>query len=284
MKRSQKEIAQSRYTKARKVLAHLVNAANSDLPPLHAQNPRDRFSNRAADYSRYRPTYPTAAIDWLLDGLGDPATLTIADIGAGTGISARLLGDRGAKVWAIEPNETMRSVAEPHPQVEFQSGTAEATGLDSNSVDLITCCQSFHWFEPIATLQEFDRILRSSGRVALMWNERDQADPFTAEHTVVIRKAAETNIFDRFDRKSAKALENSELFANFRARSFPNQQQLSLDAMIGLALSASYTPKSGEVHDRLLAELRDLFDRWSQNSIVMLTYQTNVYLAEAIAD
>lgn len=255
---------------------------NSELPPLHTQNPRDRFSNRAEDYSRYRPTYPTAAIDWTLDGLGDPATLTIADIGAGTGISARLLGDRGAKVWAIEPNETMRSAAEPHPQVEFRSGTAEATGLDSDCVDLITCCQSFHWFEPIATLQEFHRILKSGGRVALMWNERDQADEFTAEHTAVIRKAAATDFFDHPSRKSADALAESDRFTDYRKQSFPNQQPLSLDAMIGLALSASYIPKSGEVYEQLLIDLRDLFDRWNQDAIVTLKYQTNVYLANAL--
>ncbi|MBD2088395.1 class I SAM-dependent methyltransferase [Microcoleus sp. FACHB-1515] len=259
-----------------------MSAANSDLPPLYTQNPRDRFSNRAEDYSRYRPTYPTEAIDWTLDGLSDPATLTIADIGAGTGISSRLLGDRGATVWAIEPNETMRSAAEPHPRVEFRSGTAEATGLDANCVDLITCCQSFHWFEPIATLQEFHRILRSGGRVALMWNERDQADPFTAEHTAVIRKAAATDFFDHPSRKSADPLSESDRFTDYRKQSFPNQQPLSLDAMIGLALSASYIPKSGAVYEQLLVDLRDLFDRWNQNSIVTLVYQTNVYLAEAI--
>ncbi|NEQ24063.1 MAG: class I SAM-dependent methyltransferase [Microcoleus sp. SIO2G3] len=260
-----------------------MSAANSDLPPLHTQNPRDRFSNRAEDYSRYRPTYPTEAIDQILDGLGDPVTLTVADIGAGTGISARLLGDRGAKVWAIEPNETMRSAAEPHPQVEFRSGTAEATGLADASVDLITCCQSFHWFEPIATLAEFHRILRSGGRVALIWNEREQADEFTAEHTAVIRKAAATDFFDHPSRKSADPLAQSDRFTDFRQQSFRNQQQLSLDAVIGLALSASYIPKSGEVHEQLLIDLRKLFNRWSQNSTVTLIYQTNVYLANAIA-
>jgi len=257
-----------------------MSAANSQ-PPLHHQNPLDRFSNRAKDYSRYRPTYPAAAIDWILAGLTPSAT--IADIGAGTGISSRLLGDRGLQVWAIDPNETMRSAAQPHPQVKFCAGTAEQTGLDAASVDLITCCQSFHWFEPIATLQEFHRILKSGGRVALVWNERDQTDQFTAEHTAVIRKAAETRFFDHPARKSADPLAESSLFTHFRQRSFSHQQPLSLNAMIGLALSASYIPKSGEVYEQLLLNLQNLFDRWSDNeSLVRLTYQTNVYLSDRL--
>jgi len=49
-----------------------------------------RFSIRAEDYIKFRPTYPAAAIDAILQGLGDPATLLIADVGAGTGISSRV--------------------------------------------------------------------------------------------------------------------------------------------------------------------------------------------------
>ena len=38
--------------------------------PLHAMNPTGRFSDRAEDYVKYRPGYPAAAIDAILDGLG----------------------------------------------------------------------------------------------------------------------------------------------------------------------------------------------------------------------
>ena len=63
-----------------------------------------RFSTRAQSYAAFRPSYPPGAIDAALEGLGDPHGLTIADVGAGTGISARLFAERGAAVIAIEPN------------------------------------------------------------------------------------------------------------------------------------------------------------------------------------
>jgi hypothetical protein len=47
----------------------------------------ERFSDRAADYIRYRPTYPDEAVHAILDGLGPPDRLVAADVGAGTGIS-----------------------------------------------------------------------------------------------------------------------------------------------------------------------------------------------------
>jgi hypothetical protein len=66
----------------------------------HDRDTIDRFSDRAADYIRYRPTYPAEAIHAILDDLGPAGRLVAADVGAGTGISARLIGERGVRVTA----------------------------------------------------------------------------------------------------------------------------------------------------------------------------------------
>lgn len=120
-----------------------MNETNFEATPLYAMNPLSRFSERAADYANYRPGYPTAAIDSILEGLDKPSQLVAADIGAGTGISSRLLAERGMRVLAIEPNAEMIQAALLHPLVEFQDGTAENTNLPSTSVDLVVCFQSF---------------------------------------------------------------------------------------------------------------------------------------------
>ena len=43
----------------------------------------------------YRPNYPREAVRITIEGLGPADALMAADIGAGTGISARLLGEEG---------------------------------------------------------------------------------------------------------------------------------------------------------------------------------------------
>lgn len=259
---------------------------NPSLPPLYTQNPQQRFSNRADDYAKYRPSYPVAAIDWILQGLGDSTALTAADIGAGTGISSRLLAERGLTVWAVEPNEAMQSAALSHPRLEFRTGTAEQTGLPDQSVDLITCCQAFHWFEPNATLTEFHRILKPHGRLALMWNDRDREDEFTEAYTEAVRKAVDPNYFDRLDRKSSDAdsLRQSSWFEQYRTQGFKNSHRLDREGLIGIALSASYVPKTGPLHEQLIQDLQELYDHWVgrfASDGVALSYQTNVYLAAA---
>jgi ubiquinone/menaquinone biosynthesis C-methylase UbiE len=258
----------------------------SNLPPLHTENPLKRFSNRADDYAKYRPSYPHTAINAIFAELGEPTNLVVADIGAGTGISSRLVADRGARVWAIEPNATMRSAAEPHSKVDFCEGTAEQTRLPDQSVDIVLCCQSFHWFEPNAALTEFHRILKPAGRVALMWNDRDRNDEFTNQYTEVIRKAVDPRYFERIDRKASNAQElaQSHLFENFTSHRFINSHRLDQAGLLGIALSASYVPKSGPAHQQLIADLQELYRNWTENSIqngVTMSYQTNLYLANS---
>ena len=149
-------------------------------------NPTGRFSDHAEDYRRYRPDYPAAALNAILEGLGDPAELEAADVGAGTGIASRQLAAHGVRVLAVEPNAEMRAAAIPHPGIEWRAGTAEATGLDSGIVGLVLCAQAFHWFRAQQALAEFSRILRPGGRLALMWNSRDRADPLTRAYVEAI--------------------------------------------------------------------------------------------------
>jgi SAM-dependent methyltransferase len=262
----------------------LMSEINSQSTALHNLNPLNRFSDRAADYVNYRPSYPAAAIDMILDELG--AAPIVADIGAGTGISARLLADRGARVIAIEPNAAMRTAAVAHPGVEFREGTAEVTGIEDTSIDLITCFQAFHWFDPEPTLLEFRRILKSTAtagnpvRLALVWNNRDKQDAFTNEYSdLIIAASTDRVIHQRSD--SAQPLLVSPHFTNIQSITFANSQALDLPGLIGRVRSNSYIPRDGIVLQQLISALEKLHDRFQDDrGFVDLKYSTSVHLAE----
>ena len=40
-------------------------------PLLHQMNPQSRFTNRAEDYAKYRPSYPSAVIDRIVAELNN---------------------------------------------------------------------------------------------------------------------------------------------------------------------------------------------------------------------
>lgn len=256
-----------------------MNQADATETPLHTLQPLTRFSNRAVDYAKYRPSYPDAAIDTVLENLGEPSQLVAADMGAGTGISSRLLADRGVRVLAIEPNLAMAQAAQLHPLVEFCTGTAEQTHLPGASVNLVTCFQSFHWFEPESSLLEFHRILKRSGRLALVWNDRDPEDEFQEGYSRLVRLVSNNHPAER-RLVSVDSLFSSPHFTRVQQYTLAHRQAVDLPSLIGRAQSTSYVPREGPAHQQLISGLQALHQRYcSDRGFVDLVYRTSIYLA-----
>src|SRR5262245_64642768 len=135
-----------------------------------------RFSSLVENYIKYRPGYPNEVIETLRSECGLTSGSIIADVGSGTGILTEMFLRIGNTVYGIEPNREMREAAErllkDYPRFRSVASRAEETTLDDASVDFITAGQAFHWFDREKTREEFARILRPRGWVALIWNER----------------------------------------------------------------------------------------------------------------
>jgi SAM-dependent methyltransferase len=234
-----------------------------------------RFSDRAQAYGEYRPSYPKAAIDAVLRGLGPEEQLIVADIGAGTGISANLLAQRVASVVAIEPNAHMRERSESRPNVHWEDGRAEELPLPNKSVDLATAFQAYHWFDPLKAFSEFTRVARR--RVAIVQYERDETQPFAAAYGAIVKRYAT-------DDTEALRLRTLDLFSalcgsGLRRAVVPFKQRLTLDGVIGRVDSSSYLPRDGEAADALRREMRQLYERFERGSFVEMAL--NVYVLAA---
>lgn len=148
-------------------------AATTERPRRHGD-----FSGLAHQYAKYRPGYAPSVLDQLVGMLPKPlAELDVVDVGAGTGIWTRMLAERRCRsLVAIEPNADMRAAGQSDsrgPNIMWQAGSGEATGLSDNVCDVVTMASSFHWVDFEAGTQEFYRILRPGGAFIALWNPRD---------------------------------------------------------------------------------------------------------------
>jgi SAM-dependent methyltransferase len=124
---------------------------------------RDGF---AADNDRYRPRPPSVIFELLplLAGRGRPRL--VVDLGSGTGLSTRPWADVADQVVGVEPNPAMRDYAARAPtatSLRYVEGSAYATGLAAQSVDIVTAAQSLQWMRPEDLFREVGRILRPDG-------------------------------------------------------------------------------------------------------------------------
>lgn len=104
-------------------------------------------------------------------------TLTVTDVGAGTGKLTENLINIGLHGFAVEPNDAMRTegmrLFQGKSAFVWMKGAAERVPLSDQSTDWITMGSAFHWTDTELALKEFHRILRPNGFFTAVWNPRD---------------------------------------------------------------------------------------------------------------
>ena len=250
-------------------------------------DPTARFGDRVEAYLRHRPGYPASLVPELLrlTGLG-PGAL-VAEIGSGTGLFTERLLEQGLAVYAVEPNQPMRAAAEAslgdHPQFNSIDGRAEQTGLADGRFDLITVAQSFHWFNNRSARDEFGRILKADGRIALIWNRRDTREPFQQAYDALLREMApdygEVNHMDL----GIEQIEDFLAPGEIEQRRFAYSQRLDFAGLLGRLKSSSYCPDEQSRHYiPLVTELLALFDHFAADGHIDFIYDTQLYLGPPI--
>jgi len=244
---------------------------------------KQRFSSRVADYVRYRPGYPEEILPLLKTWTNFRAAHIVADIGSGTGLLSKLFLDFGNRVVGVEPNAEMRAAGEEflggYPDFTSVAGSAEATTLDSGSVDFVAAGQAFHWFQMPAARDEFHRILKSGGRVLVIWNERliDET-AFLREYETLLNRFGTD--YARVSESYPRADQMLEFFGanEFTSHSLPNFQEFDFEGLSGRLRSSSYAPLLGHPRfEPMMKELRRLFDAHHKGGVVHMEYRTRVY-------
>ena len=247
----------------------------------------ERFSDRVANYVKYRPGYPAQVLNRLRDAGVLTKDAVVADIGSGTGISSWLYLENGFEVFGVEPNDEMRKAAEEYllAYKKFHSvnGTAEQTTLKDHSVNFILAGQAFHWFDVEKTKTEFKRILQvGQGNVVLMWNDRrtdstdflrayeDLLKMFGTDYKEVNHKNIEEEVFDEF---WGKGKWNSFTVENF--------QDFTFEGLKGRLFSSSYVPLEDHPDSAFMVSvLKKIFTRYQENGLVRFEYDTRVYYGQ----
>ena len=237
------------------------------------------FSSKVADYAASRPDYPTALFDTLRAYCPPGPEVTVADIGAGTGLLTRGLLKVGYRVVAVEPNPTMRAAAESElgriDGYRSVEGSAESIPLKAAAGDLVTAAQAFHWFDVDRAREEFLRVLTPLGQVALVSNDRVLADPLNAaldELSSEFGGAKRAAMLAHEDRSEVPRFFGSATPSEYF---WPHEQSLGEEAMLSLVFSRSYIPdRNTRDGDQLAERVRALFSRFAESGRVVVRYRT----------
>lgn len=134
----------------------------------------DHFSRQSAAYSRYRPGYPPALIEFVASCA--PSRGVAVDCATGNGQAAVALADHFDAVVAIDASGDQLARALRHPRVTYVRSTVERLPVADASVALVAAAQAVHWFDFARYFAECRRVLVPDGVMAVWTYEKFRID------------------------------------------------------------------------------------------------------------
>ncbi|HTU59801.1 MAG TPA: class I SAM-dependent methyltransferase, partial [Polyangiales bacterium] len=116
-------------------------------------------------YAAFRPTYPPELFAYLA-GLCAERRLAW-DCACGNGQASVPLAQHFQSVVASDASAEQIGAATPHPRVSYRVAAESRSGLEADSVDLVTVAQALHWLDLERFYAETARVLRPSGWLAV---------------------------------------------------------------------------------------------------------------------
>ncbi|MGE5291812.1 MAG: class I SAM-dependent methyltransferase [Micromonosporaceae bacterium] len=244
------------------------------------------FGAVAGTYAAARPGYPPevySSIERLSARRLEGAV--VADVGAGTGISARQMRDRGAHVVAVEPSGGMLAeLVAASPGVRVVRGDGNALPLRDKCADFVTYAQAWHWADPDRAVSEFLRVLRPGGAFAAWWNLTVRSEPWAKEQEQRLIAAC-PRYRDRRDRYPQLSRHDAALVPAGRAvqtAEVPWSRRLPVDVHLANLSSKSYVARLGaDAAAAFLAAERAVLLARFPNGMVTEEYQTILLVVTA---
>lgn len=138
--------------------------APADEPHRH-RGAAEGFGSDPERYDRARPRYPDALVERVVRGI--PGRLVL-DVGTGTGILARQFQAAGCHVLGVDVDPRMAEFAR-RSGVDVEVASFETWDAAGRTFDALVCGQSWHWVDPVAGAAKAAQVLRTGGRLALIW-------------------------------------------------------------------------------------------------------------------
>jgi SAM-dependent methyltransferase len=223
----------------------------------------DHFSGVSAAYAAFRPRYPDALFQFLAREA--PSRDEAWDAGTGSGQAAVGLARHFLHVTATDASAAQIQQATPDPRISYRVAAAEASGLETATVDLVTAAQALHWFDRPRFWAEARRVLRPRGVVAVWTYTMFEIAPPIDQ---IVRRFYSDVVGPYWppERRITEArYQTIEFpFAEFAAPDFVIEQQMTLDDVAGYIRTWSATrgflrEQRYDPVDPLIAELAPLW-------------------------
>lgn len=239
---------------------------------------KDLFSIQAAEYAKYRPSYPEELFEYICSFV--PSREMAWDCATGNGQAAIHLAKYFDNVVASDISTSQLAHAPSVFNIKYIACPAENTPFAPHTFDLITVSQAYHWLDLEAFRKEVIRVGKQNAVIAvwmydlLKSNRKDLNDliqyfyngivgPFWDAERKFIEEHYETIPFN---------------YEPLPSREFFIHKQFTLEDLLGFFSSWSASQKYLQVNGQPATDMikDELVGLWPRNEMLTFTYP--VYL------
>ncbi|MCI8392296.1 MAG: class I SAM-dependent methyltransferase [Roseburia sp.] len=231
-----------------------------------------------------RPDYAQTAIEKMLQTAGVKKGDAACDIGAGAAHLTLKLAEYGLNVCAVEPNDAMRANGvkrtAQYQNVRWYEGVGEHTGMEDDKFDLVTFGSSFNVCDRQLALRETDRILKSGGWFACMWNHRDLNDPLQKEIEAILKEQITDYSYGTRREDQTEVICQSDLFGEvIYLEGTVLHEILAEDFIEGWKSHGTVQRQSKDKFEYINARIRDVIERKGEEYI-QVPYTTRIWMGQ----
>lgn len=250
----------------------------------------ERFNEAAEYYDRYRPSYPFALIEQIVQEASLTAESRILEIGAGSGKASELFLDRGYELLCIEPGPQLAELGrQKHKDknVRFVTSRFEHWSGPEKDFDLIFSAQAFHWVPQPEGYRKCGRLLKPGGRLALFWNFYLQGDSDMEQEIAEVCAQYEVSWFNKLEEierrvdRTTSELSAREEFRKTEVYSYPWESRDDAESFINfLRTSNGFIGLPEAQKSELSSKLYEIVDK--NGGILQRNYIGTLFIAEAM--
>ena len=161
------------------------------------------------------------------------------------------------------------------PGTTVLDGTGEHLPLRDGSADAVLAGQAWHWVDPARAVPEVARVLRGGGTLGLVWNDRDERDPWVA---------ALSRLLEEYGTSPDAGYEPivGPPFGRLETGEWEWTNPVTVDTVVDMITSRSYVIALAEAQrSELVRRLRELAEGAADrvSGLVPVSYVTRAYRA-----
>jgi SAM-dependent methyltransferase len=207
----------------------------------------------------------------------------VLDLGSGSGGFAVMLQRAGHEVFCLD--RAVDKVAGLPDRLGSRlhvAGRVESLPFLSCNFDVATAAATLHRFAPGLALTEIARVLKPGGRLAVVYNTRDDTVPWVRRLSMLMQDVDPRAMRGDFGVESLNAVAESPYFTGLEHRNFRNWVPITRS---GLLAMVERRPAVRELDPQrraqLLADVGNLYDNSARPpDPLLLPFQTSCWRAE----